>query len=122
MEKRDMKKYASYLPMRWEHQKTFQFLEQLVPGYGDDVYFSKFYHRYRMKAYYGESQTMRIFEKTKGKYREIPLGIWMELSDCDKSKLSKETWDWIKEVRLKYGKSKNMRIKQSNCKSSDLEI
>ena len=64
-----------------------------------------------MKAYYGESQTMRIFEKTKCKYREIPLGIWMELSDCDKSKLSKETWDWIKEVRLKYGKSKNMRIK-----------
>lgn len=117
-----MKKYASYLPIRWEHQNTLAFLEELIPGYREGVFFSKYYHRYGMKAYYGDSQTMRVFEKEKGKYREIPLTIWLDLTQCDKGKLNKDTWEWIKEMRKKYGKSENMRVKTENCKQSLLEI
>lgn len=104
MKKRDLKKYAVFLPVRWEHESIFQKIEEFVPGYCKDIFRAYWLKRYSLKIFYGEKQVVRIPEKDGKTFRYIPLSIWLKLGESlDTGNMDNEVLNWIKLTRSKYG-------------------
>lgn len=112
MKKKDLKKYAVFLPIRWEHEYIFNKIEEMIPGYCVNIFRGYWVNRYSLKIYYGERQEVRIPEKDGKTYRYIPLDIWLKLGDSlDDNKLDKDVWDWVCKERKKYNITNKIKVK-----------
>lgn len=121
MTAKDLKKYIVYLPIRWENQAVFVFIESLIPGWLDDIWFDKNTKRYSLRFFYGEKHRVRFPTKTKHVFRYMPTSIWINLSTCNVNELNKNTWNWIKEQR-KIFNSKTITKRVLSDKNSMLDI
>lgn len=111
MTNKDLKKYSGYIPIRWEHQKIFTFIDTLIPHYTNNIFKANWTGIYSIKIYRGEKNHIRIREKERGVYRYIPLSVWLDLSCLEKGKLSIETWEWVRSETMKYiGKGSVVRV------------
>lgn len=121
MDKKELKRYGVFLPIRWEHEYIFNLIERLIPGYCKDIFRAYWLDRYSMKVYWGEKQYVRIPEKDSKTYRYIPLSIWFNLSKhLDGEELSEESLEWIREQRKIYKVNLHKKVKEKN--KSILEI
>lgn len=103
MTKRDLKRYSAFLPIRWEHESIFNKIEELIPGYCQNIYKAYWINRYILNIFYGEKQYVRITEKDGKTFRYIPISVWMKIGNSlDDIPLDNEVWEWIKQERNKY--------------------
>lgn len=115
MKKKDLKKYAVFLPIRWEHESIFAKIEELIPGYCKNIFRAYWLDRYSLKIFYGEKQVVRIPEKDGKTFRYIPLSIWMKLGESlDDGILDDEIWSWVKQERSKLGIVNKIKTKSNS--------
>lgn len=115
MKKRDLKRYAVFLPIRWEHESIFEKIEELIPGYCKNIFRAYWLERYSLKIFYGEKQVVRIPEKDGKTFRYIPLSVWMKLGESlDTGVLDEEIWNWVKQERSKFGVVNKTKTKSNS--------
>jgi hypothetical protein len=115
MNRKDLKKYGVFLPIRWEHEYIFEMIERYIPGYCENIFRAYWLERYSMKIYWGEKQYVRIPEKDSKTYRYIPLSIWFDISEhLDGKPLDEKSWEWIKEQRKIYKTNSHKKVSNKN--------